>query len=564
MVRCCHILSTELVTLRNELKDLCSVDDYHDISSTIHQLNSHVNVYDSLVALKHSKLAGLTNSTPQEAIVDAPTPVPKIVVTIPEDLQLDSHERSSLKKGLNYIPTRKHCDEYTARADCEKFYRRLRLKAHFSSLHESGAMDPSQTSVRSEDTTFESLKPKSSHWTPPPGKFGSLDYYITKCRSEVNRLNFKQRPVTDNLTPEERAALISLRQRPDIVIKPADKGGAVVVWDRNLYLQEADRQLSDTSFYKKLDRDFTMDYNKTICAVVKKAITKGELPASAINLIVEIPRTSSFYMLPKIHKPGNRGRPIVSACNCPTELIATYLDVITTLLVQSLPSYVKDTNHMLRIADSFRFPGTSNYVFTMDVKSLYTVIPNGDGLLALTHFLNKRPVLQPPTHTLVRLAELVLTLTTFSSNGNFYRQTEGVAMGSRLGPNYACLFMGHVEEQIFAQYTGTKPALYKRYIDDIVGATSGSREEIEVFATYVNGFHPSLKFTWIISDVQLPFLDLCLKPVSDRLLTSIHYKDTDSHSYLYYTSCHPARCKNSIPYSQFLRLRRICSEDNEV
>ena len=397
-------------------------------------------------------------------------------------------------------------------------------------------MDPSQTSVRSVDTTFESLKPKSSHWTPPPGKFGSLDYYITKCRSEVNRLNFKQRPVTDNLTPEERAALISLRQRSDIVIKPADKGGAVVVWDRNLYLQEADRHLSDTSFYEKLDRDFTMDYNKTICAVVKEAITKGELPASAINLIVDNPRTSSFYMLPKIHKPGNPGRPIVSACNCPTELIATYLDVITTPLVQSLPSYVKDTNHMLRIADSFRFPGTSNYVFTMDVKSLYTVIPNGDGLLALTHFLNKRPVLQPPTHTLVRLAELVLTLNTFSFNGNFYRQTGGVAMGSRLEPNYACLFMGHVEEQIFAQYTGTKPALYKRYIDDIVGATSGSREEIEVFANYVNGFHPSLKFTWIISDVQLPFLDLCLKPVSDRLLTSIHYKDTDTHSYLYYTS----------------------------
>ena len=28
-------------------------------------------------------------------------------------------------------------------------------------------------------------------------------------------------------------------------------------------------------------------------------------------------------------------------------------------------------------------------------------------------------------------------------------------MGSRLVPNYACLFMRHVEEQIFAQYTGT-------------------------------------------------------------------------------------------------------------
>ena len=289
-------------------------------------------------------------------------------------------------------------------------------------------MDTSQTPDLSEDTTFESFKPKTSNWTPPPGKFCPLDYHFSKCRSEVNKLNFKRHLVTDNLTPGERAALISLRQRPDIVIKPADKGGAVVVWDRNLYKQEAERQLSDSTFYERLDRDFTVDYNKTVCEVVKEAITKGELPASAVNLVVENPRTSRFYVLPKIHKPGNPGRPIVSACNCPTELIATYLDRITTPLVQSLPSYVKDTNHMLRIADSFRFPGTFNYVFTMDVRSLYTVIPNGDGLLALTHFLNKRQVLQLPTPTLVRLAELVLTLNSFSFNGNFYRQTGGVAM----------------------------------------------------------------------------------------------------------------------------------------
>ena len=59
------------------------------------------------------------------------------------------------------------------------------------------------------------------------------------------------------------------------------------------------------------------------------------------------------------------------------------------------------------------------------------------------------------------------------------------------------------------------------------------------------------------------FLDLCLKPTSDRLLTSTHYKETDTHSFLNYTSSHPANCKNSIPYSQFLRLRRICSEEND-
>ena len=47
------------------------------------------------------------------------------------------------------------------------------------------------------------------------------------------------------------------------------------------------------------------------------------------------------------------------------------------------------------------------------------------------------------------------------------------------------------------------------------------------------------------------------------LCTSVHYKPTDSHSYLLYSSSHPSHVKNSIPYSQFLRLRCLCSDDSD-
>ena len=47
------------------------------------------------------------------------------------------------------------------------------------------------------------------------------------------------------------------------------------------------------------------------------------------------------------------------------------------------------------------------------------------------------------------------------------------------------------------------------------------------------------------------------------LRTSVHYKPTDSHSYLLHSSSHPSHVKNSIPYSQFLRLRRLCSDDSD-
>ena len=41
----------------------------------------------------------------------------------------------------------------------------------------------------------------------------------------------------------------------------------------------------------------------------------------------------------------------------------------------------------------------------------------------------------------------------------------------------------------------------------------------------------------------------------------MYYKPTDSHSYLLHSSSHPNHVKKSIPFSQFLRLRRLCSDE---
>ncbi len=66
-------------------------------------------------------------------------------------------------------------------------------------------------------------------------------------------------------------------------------------------------------------------------------------------------------------------------------------------LVRNVPSYIKDTKHALQIFQNIHFSGTHKFIFTMDVKSLYTVIPHHDGLRALKFFLDKRPVQEPST-----------------------------------------------------------------------------------------------------------------------------------------------------------------------
>ena len=195
------------------------------------------------------------------------------------------------------------------------------------------------------------------------------------------------------------------------------------------------RQLSDTSFYAKVDKDLTLINQIIAKNTINDLTAKQELPAAAKNLIITTPRTSCIYFLPKIQKPNNPDWPIVSACSCPTVLISSYSDKIMAPIDKTLPSYIKDSQHALEIFRDFNSLGQNKLIFTMDITSLYTVIPNDEGLRALKQFFGHRTVKEPSSETLLRLAELVLTLNCFSFGGNHYKQTNGVVMDTKMGPS---------------------------------------------------------------------------------------------------------------------------------
>ncbi|KAJ8029140.1 hypothetical protein HOLleu_28468 [Holothuria leucospilota] len=136
-------------------------------------------------------------------------------------------------------------------------------------------------------------------------------------------------------------------------------------------------------------------------------------------------------------------------------------------------------------------------------------------------------------------------------------------MGTKMGPSIACLTMGYFEEGLFSQFDGQCPILYKRYIDDIIGAAVGPRIELQNFINFVSNFYPFLKFTHVISTSSVNFLDLKLSINDCKISSSIYFKPTDSHNYLLYSSNHPRSCINSIPYSQLLGAKRICSNHSD-
>ena len=148
-------------------------------------------------------------------------------------------------------------DEYQVKADCQKCFRRRRLKAHFHGQGDNLTDD----AVPAQKDHFAKFDAKLS----PQGQFSAVDHYIDCCRRFVNTLVFK-RSLTRrfaNLSQAEWLALRNLRRRTGVAIKPADKGG-VVVWARPLYIQEAQKQLSDQRFYEKLSADPLQDYQRKV------------------------------------------------------------------------------------------------------------------------------------------------------------------------------------------------------------------------------------------------------------------------------------------------------------
>ena len=77
-------------------------------------------------------------------------------------------------------------------------------------------------------------------------------------------------------------------------------------------------------------------------------------------------------MVPKIHKPGKSGRPIVSSNGAPTENISRFVDYFLQPCVSTLPSYIRDTTEFLNRLRRLPTLPAETLLLTLDVTSLYT------------------------------------------------------------------------------------------------------------------------------------------------------------------------------------------------
>ena len=358
---------------------------------------------------------------------------------------------------------------------------------------------------------FQQNRPKKksfklrSNYIPPISTSGCLEDYIYALKIEATKL--KPRKTRNNLSQCQRIALRKLRKRNDVIIIKADKGSTVIIQDRQEYIDTGLEHLSDKNTYSELEE----------------------------------------------------------GCDGPTERISAYLDHWLQPLAKSLPSYIEDTKEFIKYIESTKLPKDC-ILCTLDVSSLYTNIPTEDGiyaaLQAIENWENKDP-LCPPTSWLKKLLELILYKNVFRFNDKFYIQKQGTAMGTKMAPAYANIFMGTLESRILSE-TNPSSTHWKRYIDDIFLVWTDTKETLEQFIKSINGLHERNNFTAEFSTTEITFLDLCLykgeRFAKEGILDiKTHIKPTNTQQYIHASSAHPPGTGRGIIKRELLRYLRTNS-----
>ena len=279
------------------------------------------------------------------------------------------------------------------RSDIQQYHRRLKLAAYFE--HKPSSVQ-------------QPFTPKSQ-WVPPksslPQEVSSV--IETDVRFFQNKFNIDW--VKDNLSVEEFGALFSLKNNKNIIIKPAGKGSAVVIMDREQYLWEGYRQLNNSTYCSKLNKPIYLDTIPLVDQILRSLYHNKYITHKQMRYLMgdADPRPRIFYLLPKIHKDPSTwsrpneippGRPIVSDCSSETCFTAEFIGFYLNPLSTKHESYIKDTYDFVNKINRVHVPVDS---FTIDIDSLYTNIEIAEGLQAIKNIFCKYPdVPRPDTQKL--------------------------------------------------------------------------------------------------------------------------------------------------------------------
>ena len=201
-------------------------------------------------------------------------------------------------------------------------------------------------------------------------------------------------------------------------------------------------------------------------------------------------------------------------------------------------------------------------LISFDVVSLFTSVPLDFTIELILDKIYKKKLIKTKLkrEEMKKLLQICTKEMHFSFNGVIYRQINGVAMGSPLGPVLANVFMVELEKTLVPQLEESV-ALWYRYVDDTF--TFIKVGEVDNILERLNSFHENIKFTYEREkDGSIAFLDVkVIRKVNGTFETDIHRKKTDTNIYINWNAFAPKLWKIGTLKGLIRRAFTICSTD---
>jgi hypothetical protein len=369
-----------------------------------------------------------------------------------------------------------------------------------------------------------------------------------------------------NLSKEEQEAIKELKEDRSIVILRADKGNAIVIMNKIDYMNKVKELLNDQDKFISIKEDESASDESIINRRLMKLKKDKKITIKEYNhLVTSGSSIPVLYCTVKVHKRNFPLRPIVSMCNAPNYKLAGYLANMLNECRDKSASYIKDS---FQFAENIKKMNIhqDEIMVSFDVQSLYPNVPVEEAIKIAVELIwkkNKEKKFTKITkNELFILFNLAVRNVHFRFFHQYYRQSDGVAMGSPLAPILADLFMSQLEEEKISLLTKGKIKIWIRYVDDVFAIAKGTKEDVLEILEKINKIHNNIKFTIEFEqENMIPFLDVNIKREGNTLETSLYRKITNTNLYLKWDACLPRYQKLGLISSLVIRACRICSSD---
>ena len=368
--------------------------------------------------------------------------------------------------------------------------------------------------------------------------------YVKKCKKQKNSRNIQmtKKYLKDN----------------DLLAVPFDKGVGICVMKRCDYEKKLSKILELPQFEKvtttrKNAKKPVIKEHERILDELKELHKAGKIDDAMLEKLRPTgSHPARLYGTAKVHKADIPSRPILSmpgtAYHKIADLTTEWLSVVPECGINSSTKMIADSLKDVQLEEG-------EEIVSFDVSSLYTNVPVQEAIEHCADLLYSGEYELPPVEkeTFIKLLSLCVCDVLMLTHDGFYKQIDGLAMGSPPAPLLANGWLSKFDPIIKGD-----AKLYCRYMDDII--RNIKTEEIDGILRQINALHPSLKFT-IEREVEgcLPFLDVKIIRLNGRLVSTWYNKPTDTGLVMNYLALAPKKYKRSVVAGFVHRIYKACS-----